>query len=105
MRRRHRLSGEGLDARRRAVQRTEPWERSTGPGTPAGTSACRLNAVAHGECSTKMRRMRGESADLLRKVRGASQRTRGVDYGLERRGARAHRLAQVLELISRLSPA
>ncbi|MBL1216019.1 MAG: hypothetical protein D8M59_00825 [Planctomycetes bacterium] len=45
------MSPEGLASLRASVAQVKPWERSTGPRTPAGKARSRMNAWKHGERS------------------------------------------------------
>jgi len=47
-RRRYRLSARGKAALRAAIQKTKPWEHSTGPRTIEGKLVMRLSAIKHG---------------------------------------------------------
>jgi hypothetical protein len=47
-RKRYRLSEQGLQARRAAIQKTQPWKYATGPKTPSGKRMSSLNAFKHG---------------------------------------------------------
>lgn len=42
------------------IKNWKPWEHSTGPKTPEGKEACKLNAEKHG--------MRGEKWIILNKI-------------------------------------
>src|ERR1700730_14165729 len=55
--RRYQLTDRGRSALRAAVQKNEPWKRSTGPRTPAGKSRSARNSLKHGLRSSNERKM------------------------------------------------
>ena len=60
------------------IQRWRPWERSTGPRTPAGKQRACQNALKHGSRSAAARAQLRELRKALRQLGLATSRIHGL---------------------------
>jgi len=62
------------EERARLIRKTRPWEKTTGPRTPAGKAAAARNARKHGLRSA-------EVAELRRVLRAHAARLKSLTHG------------------------